>query len=202
MINACNIISIVRIQLANWNISRNDEALFYYLNLGLIDLYEKFNIGIRSESIRVVPEQAVYNLKNDDVNLILKIYNEAGEELNDSDVIDSKLWDYKLINYKTFILHKPFDGLLYVLYKSAPIPIRDTDDNIDLPEAFKEALMLYMLYLGTATIHSEASNEYRSWDTKSVFYTLYSNKCAELIQLGYKIPIDSEAMPVVAKGYA
>lgn len=203
MIQAKDIIELVKIQLANWNISRNDTALYYYLNLGLIDLYEKFNIGIKSETVTLVPEQAVYNLKNNDVNLILKIYAENGQELKNSDVVDSRDWDYKLVNYNTFLVHnlKKTDGLLYVLYKAAPIDISDTNDVIDLPSAFREALMLYIMYLGTATIHSEASNEYRSWDTKSVFFTLYQQKCQELNQYGYRIPIDSEAMPIVAKGY-
>lgn len=203
MIKVCFIMNLLRNQLSNWNISRNDDALYAYINMGMIDLYEKFNLGIRSESIRVVPEQMVYNLKNDDVNLILKCYSEDGRELRSSDVVDSKDWEYKIINYKTLMINNvnKVDGIIYVLYKSAPIPIVDTDDYLDLPDAFKEVLMLYGMYLGTATIHSEASNEYRSWDTKSVFYTLYTSKCAELQQLGYKIPIDSEGMGIVAKGY-
>lgn len=203
MIKCCYILNLLRNQLSNWNISRNDDALLAYINMGVIDLYEKFNFGIRSETVRIVPEQVVYNLKNDDVNLVLKVYNEDGQELNSSDVVDGISWDYKLINFKTIIINNPnkVDGLLYVLYKSSPVPIVDANDYIDLPDAFKEALMLYAMYLGTATIHSEASNEYRSWDTKSVFYQLYTSKCAELNSLGYKIPIDSEGMSILAKGY-
>lgn len=203
MIKCCYILNLLRNQLSNWNISRNDDALIAYINMGVIDLYEKFNFGIRSETVRIVPEQVVYNLKNDDVNLVLKVYNEDGQELNSSDVVDSREWDYKIINFKTIIINNPnkVDGLLYVLYKSSPVPTVDANDYIDLPDAFKEALMLYAMYLGTSTIHSEASNEYRSWDTKSVFYQLYTAKCAELNSLGYKIPIDSEGMSILAKGY-
>ena len=203
MVKASDLINLVKIQLDNWNISRNKEALYQYLNMGLLDLYEKFNLSIRTETIHIVPEQAVYDLKGDDVNLIIKIYDELGQELNSSDVIESKDWDYKFVNYKTFVYHnkKQKDGLLYVLYKAAPIQVSDEYDTLDIPSIFKEALMLYMMYLGTATIHSEASNEYRSWDTKSVFYTLYTQKCTELMQQGYKMPIDSEGMPIYAKGY-
>ena len=203
MIKANDLIQLVKIQLSNWNISRNNDALYQYLNMGLLDLYEKFNLNLRSETIRIVPEQAVYDLKGDDVNLILKVYDEQGQELDSSDVVDSADWDYKLVNYKTFIFHNKSlkDGLLYVLYKAAPIQLSDEYDTVDIPPIFKEALMLYMMYLGTATIHSEASNEYRSWDTKSVFLTLYNNKCSELMQLGYRVPIDSEGLPVYAKGY-
>ena len=203
MVKASDLISLVKIQLSNWNISRNNEALYQYLNMGLLDLYEKFNLNLRSETVHIVPEQTVYDLKGDDVNLILKVYDEQGQELNSSDVVDSADWDYKLVNYKTFIFHNKSlkEGLLYVLYKAAPIQLSDEYDTIDIPPIFKEALMLYMMYLGTATIHSEASNEYRSWDTKSVFVALYNNKCSELMQLGYKVPIDSEGLPVYAKGY-
>ncbi len=203
MIKASDLIDLVQIQLANWNISRDESALYQYLNMGMVDLYEKFNLGLKSETIQIVPEQAVYQLKNDDVNLVLKVYTEDGTELNSSDVIDSREWDYKIVNYRTLLVHNPrgVDGLLYVLYKASPVVVVDKNDRLDIPDTFKEALMLYMMYLGTATIHSEASNEYRSWDTKSVFLQLYTNKCAELLQFGYRVPIDSEAMPMYAKGY-
>lgn len=203
MIKASDLIDLVQIQLANWNISRDESALYQYLNMGLVDLYEKFNLGLKSETIQIIPEQAVYQLKNEDVNLVMKVYTEDGQELNSSDVIDSREWDYKIVNYKTLLIHNPkrVDGLLYVLYKGSPTVIVDANDRLEIPDAFKEALMLYMMYLGTATIHSEASNEYRSWDTKSVFLQLYTNKCAELLQFGYRVPIDSEAMPLYAKGY-
>lgn len=203
MIKASDLIDLVQIQLANWNISRDESALYQYLNMGMVDLYEKFNLGLKSETIQIVPEQAVYQLKNDDVNLVLKVYTEDGTELNSSDVIDSREWDYKIVNYRTLLVHNPrgVDGLLYVLYKASPVVVVDKNDRLDIPDTFKEALMLYMMYLGTATIHSEASNEFRSWDTKSVFLQLYTNKCAELLQFGYRVPIDSEAMPMYAKGY-
>ena len=203
MVKASDLINLVKIQLSNWNVSRNEDALIQYLNMGLSDVYEKFNLNLKTETVPIIPEQTVYDLKGDDVNLILNIYDEQGRELNSSDVISSVEWDYKLVNYKTFVFHNKDlkEGLLYVLYKAAPIQVVDTNDILDIPNAFKEALMLYMMYLGTATIHSEASNEYRSWDTKSVFYTLYSQKCAELLQQGYKMPIDSEGMPIYARGY-
>lgn len=117
MVKASDLIQLVKIQLSNWNISRNNDALYQYLNMGLLDLYEKFNLNLRSETIRIVPEQAVYDLKGNDVNLILRVYDEQGQELDSSDVVDSADWDYKLVNYKTFIFHNKSlrEGLLYVL---------------------------------------------------------------------------------------
>ena len=203
MVKASDLIELVKCQLNNWtSVSTDSFAIMQYLNMGVSDLYEKFNLNLKNETIHVVPEQAVYDLKSDDANLILKIYNEQGEELSSSDVIDSADWDYKLVNYKTFIFHNKSlkEGLLYVLYKAAPIEIQDNNDTLDIPNAFKEALMLYMMYLGTSTSHSQ-TNMSAQGNQNNNFQQLYTQKCAELLQLGYMMPINSEGMSVIARGY-
>ena len=203
MVKANDLIELVKCQLNNWtSVSTDSFAIMQYLNMGVSDLYEKFNLNLKNETIHVVPEQAVYDLKSDDANLILKIYNEQGEELNSSDVIDSADWDYKLVNYKTFIFHNKSlnEGLLYVLYKAAPIEVQDKNDVLDIPNAFKEALMLYMMYLGTSTSHSQ-TNMSANGNQNNNFQQLYTQKCAELLQLGYMMPINSEGMSVIARGY-
>ena len=203
MVKANDLIELVKCQLNNWtSVSTDSFAIMQYLNMGVSDLYEKFNLNLKNETIHVVPEQAVYDLKSDDANLILKIYNEQGEELSSSDVIDSADWDYKLVNYKTFIFHNKSlnEGLLYVLYKAAPIEVQDKNDVLDIPNAFKEALMLYMMYLGTSTSHSQ-TNMSANGNQNNNFQQLYTQKCAELLQLGYMMPINSEGMSVIARGY-
>ena len=203
MVKASNLLELVKVQLNVWTaVVTDDFALMQFLNMGLSDLYEKFNLNLKTETLQFTPEQAVYNLKNDDVNLILKIYNELGEELNSSDVISSADWDYKLVNYKTFVFHNKDlkEGLLYVLYKAAPIEIQDKNDTLDIPNSFKEALMLYMMYLGTSTSHSQ-TNIAANGNQNNLFQQLYTQKCAELLQLGYMMPIDSEGLPILARGY-
>lgn len=203
MIKASDIIKLVKVQLSNWNISRDESALYQYLNMGLSDLGEKFNLYWRIETIQVVPEQAVYQLKGEDVNLVIEVYDESGKQLVSSDVIDSRDWEYKLINYKTILINNPkrVDGLLYVLYKAAHIEVVDENDVLDIPNIFKEALMLYMMYLGTATIRSDASKDSGGWDTRNHFLQMYNSKCQELSTNGYKINIGIEGMPIYVKGY-
>lgn len=201
MIKANDIIGLVKVQLSNWNISRDDDALYQYLNMGLSDLYEKFNIGIKSETVTIVSEQAVYQLKSSEANLIIRLYDETGRELQDNDVVGGKGWEYKLVNYKTFILNKPYNGLMYVLYKSAPIEVKDTNDILDIPSIFKEVLMLYMMYLGTSTIRSDASKDSGGWDARNHFIQIYNGKCQELAMNGYQIGIGIESLPINIKGY-
>ena len=203
MIKASDIIKLVKVQLSNWNISRDESALYQYLNMGLSDLGEKFNLYWRIETVQIVPEQAVYQLKSEDVNLVTDIYDESGKQLVSSDVIDSRDWEYKLINYKTLLINNPkrVDGLLYVLYKAAHIEVVDENDVLDIPNIFKEVLMLYMMYLGTATIRSDASKDSGGWDTRNHFLQMYNAKCQELSMNGYKINIGIESMPIIAKGY-
>ena len=203
MVKASDLLELVKVQLNVWTaVVTDDFALLQFLNMGLSDLYEKFSLNLKTETVQFTPEQAVYNLKGDDVNLILKIYNEAGEELSSSDVLSSADWDYKLVNYKTFVFHNKDlkEGLLYVLYKAAPIEVQDKNDILDIPNSFKEALMLYMMYLGTSTSHSQ-TNISANGNQHNLFQQLYTQKCAELLQLGYMMPIDSEGLPVLARGY-
>lgn len=203
MIKASDIIKLVKIQLSNWNISRDEDALYQYLNMGLSDLGEKFNLYWKIETVQIIPEQAMYQLKNEDVNLVVDIYNEQGEQLNCSDVIDSMEWDYKLINHKTFLINNPkrVDGLLYVLYKASHIEVNCENDILDIPNVFKEVLMLYMMYLGTATIRSDASKDQNGWDTRNNFLQLYTQKAQELVMNGYKMNLGIESMPIIMKGY-
>lgn len=203
MIQAKEIIKLVKTQLSNWNISRDESALYQYLNMGLSDLGEKFNLWLKIETIDLESAQCVYNLKADDVNLVLKIYDENGKELADSDVINSKEWDYKLVNYKTFVLNnaKKIKGLLYVLYKAAHIEVSDEKDTLDIPSIFKEVLMLYMMYLGTSTIRSDSSKDGNQWDSRTHFLELYTRKCQELVLNGYKLAIGAESGPIQIKGY-
>lgn len=203
MIKASDIIKLVKIQLSNWNISRDEDALYQYMNMGLSDLGEKFNLYLKVETVEIVPEQAVYQLKNEDVNLVIELYNENGERLESSDIIDSREWDYKQTNYKTFLINNKnkVNGLIYVLYKANPIEVKDANDVLDIPNIFKEVLMMYMMYLGTATIRSDASKDSGGWDTRNHFLQMYNGKCQELVLNGYKINTGIESMPIYAKGY-
>lgn len=195
-----DIVDLAKIRLQNTAIARNENALIKFIYLGLSELYRRFNLSIRSETIMTNTNRAMYELKNSDVSLILGVYDREGRELQQSDVVDSMRWEYKLINYRSFILNKPLNQLLYVVYKASPVVINDAEDRLDLPDAMIDALLCYVSYMGFSTLNS-AHNNKQGGSEPDIYYQKFTAACNELEMQGYKIPLSSESLSVAVKGF-
>lgn len=189
------VLELAKIRLDNLIVAENDKALISFINLGVGELYRRFNLSIKSETIDVNSNLALYELRNDDVQMLLAIYNKMGRELRQSDVLDSMDYDYKIVNYRSFLLRKPFDGYLFTVYKASPIKLVDANDEIDLPESMINTLLTYVAYMANNTINrdnqQEASNQYQ----------IFTQQCTELEMQGYKIPLNTETAAIQAKGF-
>lgn len=189
------VLELAKIRLNNLIVAENDRALISFINLGVGELYRRFNLSIKSETIDVNDNLALYELRNDDVQMLLTIYDKIGRELRQSDVLDSMDYDYKIVNYRSFLLRKPFDGYLFAVYKASPIKLADANDEIDLPESMINTLLTYVAYMANNTINrdnqQEASNQYQ----------IFTQQCTELEMQGYKIPLNTETAAIQAKGF-
>lgn len=181
--------------LNNIAISKNDSALIKFIYLGVSELYRRFNLSIKSETILTNDDLNLYELKNPDVSMLLSVYDRLGVELRQTDVLDSQYYDYKILNYRSFLLRKPFEGLLYAVYKASPVVFKDEQDIIDLPEAMMDALLTYVAYIGHSTINRDNINE------ASAYSNRFDTACRELEMQGYKIPLNSETISLHAKGF-
>ena len=191
-----DIIDIVKVSfLNNLAISKNDSALIKFIYLGVSELYRRFNLSIKSETVLINKDLSLYELKNPDVSMLLGIYDRRGFPLKETDVTDSLDYDYKIINYRSFIIRRPFEGLLYAVYKASPIELKDGDDIIDLPDAMIDALLTYVAYIGHSTINRDNINE------ASAYSQRFDLACRELEMQGYKIPLNSETISLHAKGF-
>ena len=195
-----DIVDLAKLRLQNTAVARNEDALIKFIYLGVSELYRRFNLAIRSEWCTTNTNRSMYELKNTDVSLILGIYDREGRELQQSDVVDSMRWDYKLINYRSFILNKPLNQLLCVVYKASPVMLRDVEDVIDLPDAMVDALLCYVSYMGFSTLNSAANNK-QGGSEPDIYHQKFLAACNELEMQGYKIPLNSESLSVMAKGY-
>ena len=196
-----DILDLAKIRLGNLAISKNNNALIKMIYLGESELFRRFNLSIKSETIRINSNLSLYELRNNDVALLLSVYDREGVELKQSDVIDSRIWDYKIINYKSFILNKPNDGLLYAVYKASPIVLADPNDEIDLPDAMIDALLLYVAYMAHSTITSFDASKRGGMTESDLLYQKFLSACNELDMQGYKIPLNTETLSIRAKGY-
>lgn len=190
-----DVIRLAKYKLKNVAASKDNEALILSINLGISDLYNRFNLLIKSETLVCSSDLAVYTLRNEDVNMLLSVYDNNGIELKQSDVIDSMRYDYKLVNYKSFILRKPYTGYLYAVYKASPVLLMDENDRIDLPDAMLEALLAYVSYTVNDTINRDQKG------ATSYMYQVYDAICKRLDNEGYKIPLNTETTAIAFKGF-
>ena len=95
-----DILDLVRFKFANVALAENNDAIIKIIYLGVSELYRKFNLSIKSETIRVIPDLSLYELRNKDVALFLSLYDRTGKELKQSDVINSIEWDYKIVKMR------------------------------------------------------------------------------------------------------
>ena len=181
--------------LNNIAIQNNDEALIRLVHLGVSELYRRFNLSIKSETVITSSNLSLYEIKNPNVSLLLGVYDTNGRELVQTDVSNSLLFEYKLVNYRSFLLRTPFDGRLYAIFKASPNKFTSPEDIIDLPDAMTDALLTYVAYLGHSSINRDNINE------ASAYLQRFNVSCKELEMQGYKIALDTETINLITKGF-
>lgn len=194
-----DIVDLAKIKLQNLAVAKNDTALIKFTFLGVSELYRRFNLSIKSETLTINENLALYELRNSDVSMLLGIYDIAGKELIQTDIYNSQNYDYKLVNYRSFLLRKPFNGVLYTVYKASPVIFKDMDDEIDLPDAMIDALLCYVSYMSHTTINR--GNIRDSIDDSSAYQQRFDAACRELEAQGYRIPLSSETLSLHTKGF-
>ena len=163
--------------------------------MGVSDLYRRFNMAIKIETIRTNPDLTLYELRSPDVNLIFALYDKCKREMKQSDVLGSPDWEYKILNYRSFLLNNPRDSVVFAVYKGSSEKLTSMDQVIDLPDSMFDALLKYVAYMGHSTINKDNVNE------ASQYFNRYEAACIQLENQGYKIPLDTERIAVALKGY-
>ena len=180
--------------LTNLTVAKNDAALIKFIYLGVCELYRRFNLSIKIEAINTNPDLALYELRSKDVSLLLNVYNSNAQELRQTDVL-GKDYDYKIINYRSFMVNKPKNDLLFAVYKASPEMLKSPEDEINLPDAMFDALLTYVAYMGHSTINKDNINE------SSAYLKRFDDACQELEMQGYKIPFSIESIDLRHKGF-
>ena len=190
-----DIIKLAKIRLQNIRLSSDEEAMILLINMGVNELYNRFNLSIKSETITTSSDLALYELRNDDVQLILSVFDKFGTELRQSDVLDGVEYDYKIVNYRSFLLRRPFTGYLYAVYKASPVVLKDLEDAIDLPDIMMNVLLTYVAYMGHNTINKDDQHEMINQ------FQAFTQMCQDLELQGYKIPLNTETVAIQARGF-
>ena len=192
-------ISLAKIRLKNLSASKDDAVLLSCLNLGMSDLYRRFNLRINSETVFLTPDMSVYELRNDDVSMLFSVYGRSGRELRQSDVLDSMDYDYKILNYRSFMLRHHIPDYVFAVYKANPVKLVDDNDEIDLPDAMISPLITYM-----ASQIEHTTNVWERGQVKmeaSFHWQMYEKECQELVGQGYLVPLNTETIAIQLKGF-
>ena len=189
------VLDLAKIRLFNLPVSKTDTSLIALINSGVSVLYDQFNLSIKSETIATSSDLSLYELRNNDVLLLLSLYDHTGRELRQSDVIGGVAFDYKLVNYRSFLLKNPIVGHIYAMYKADSIKIQDEDDIIDLPNSMMDALLSYIAYMSHSSISKEGISEADIW------YRKFNTACVELDMKGYRVSLNTESLSVQDRGF-
>ena len=54
---------------------KTDSVVIHYINLGLIELYKRFNLRTSVEVIRTTPNTPFYTLRSTDINQVVNVYD-------------------------------------------------------------------------------------------------------------------------------
>lgn len=197
-----DVTEICKMRTRNVAKSNDDKYINRIVHLGVSDLYNRFNLSVKSEIVSTNAGLPLYEVRSPDCQMIISIYDMHGNELEQSDVLDSKKWQWKQVNYRSFLLANP-DGSDYVVaYKASPKFADEPDAHIELPDVFIEALVMYVIYMVSATVQSVSSQTgHRGGNESQEYRELYENECNRLIMMGYKINLQTERMPIQMKGF-
>jgi len=179
--------------LFNLPVAKNDTALVKFIQLGLGELYRRFSLSVKVETIVTNPDLALYELRNPDVSLLLSVYNSNNQEMRETDVLGGN-FDFKRVNFRSFILRHPKNDLVFAVYK-ATAPEITVDCDLDIPDAMIDALLEYVSYRGHSTINRDNINE------SSAYQRRFDESCRELEMQGYKIAINTQSVVLQARGF-
>lgn len=181
-------------ELNQLNIKNDTNGILAFIYLGLIELYKRFNIGIKTETFTSTTTVSVYNLRNNDVNQILAIYDSNKKELVSKLIQGDTEYDYIQLNFNTILLTNPKDELLTVVYKASPPEIDETTETIELPDDMLEALLHYIGFKAHSSINGSKNSE------NDNHYLKFERSCNLLDTMGYTIDIYSARPSIQSKG--
>lgn len=190
-----DVMALAKIRLQHIAVAKDDAMLIRLTNYGVSDLSNRFNLDIKSETVALNPNLALYELQNDNVQMLLTLYDPTGRELQQPSTLNGIDYDFKIVNYRSFMIKNPRHSFVFALYKANPIELKDEDDIIDIPQAMMDALVCYVVYAAQGTINRDNMNE------SGYCYQRYLEACTQLELQGYRVPLNTEVLSVQSKGF-
>ena len=171
-------------------------AVLSYINMGVLELYKRFRLGVKVEIVRTSSVVSVYTLTNSDIMKIETIYDADGRELTFPTVQDSEEYDIKALGHTTFLIKEPKEEDLAFVYTAAPVTLTSVDDEVPIPASMVEALLHYVGYRGHGSIDGMINTE------NNTHYMRFDKSCSLLLETGYGEAVELPRADTINKGFA
>lgn len=163
-------------ELQQLEVKNDPEAIMTYINLGLIEIYKRFNIDVKEQLVDLKDNVTMYKL-NSDCMQVVEVYDELGKEvpLNDeTNVLSVMTPSYNLIQ-----VPMPETGAtLAVMYYANHSKVTNVNDGVNIPPQLLEALLHYIGYRGHGSMDSLINTE------NNTHYMRFEASCAKVKSLG------------------
>jgi len=154
------------------------DALLAYINLGVLELYKRFNLKNKEVLVELKENITTYTLPEDCIK-IEAIYNNLGMQLPINE--ENDIYAVMTPTYNTIQVPFPIAGVvLSIIYVAAPTKVIEDTDLIPLPEQFLEPLLQYIGYKAHASIN--ATTEQGS--ENNAYYIRFEASCKRIKDLG------------------
>ena len=191
-------------ELQQLAVKDNENAILSFINLGLLELYKRFNIRTEEAIIYLDEATTLYQLtptnpkvdmiSDCDLIYIQEVYEEDGNKvgLNNEEDPDSILTP----SYDTVqVPNTSNNTYLSVIYSATPTRITDTSDTLKLPPALYEALLHYIGYRGHGSIDGNLNTE------NNTHYMRFEKSCTTAKDFGLVTADEIPYRPVNVKGF-
>ena len=182
-------------ELQQLAVKDDNTAIITYINMGVLELYKRFNIGTKVEIVRTNPLISVYNLVNADIMKVINVYDADGKELVQPSVVDIEDYDLKQIGQSTYLFKEPKNEDIAFVYTSAPEWLTSTTDNVEIPMSMLEALLHYIGYRGHGSLDGLINTE------NNTHYMRFDKSCRQLTDTGYGEVTDMSKSTTQSKGF-
>lgn len=170
-------------------------AVLTYINMGVLELYKRFRLGVKVEIVRTSPVVSVYTLVNSDIMKIETIYDADGRELKFPSTQESEDYNIKALGHTTFLLKEPKEEDLAFVYTAAPEMLTSVNDEVPIPSSMVEALLHYVGYRGHGSIDGMINTE------NNTHYMRFDKSCVLLSESGYGDIAELAKVDTAKKGF-
>ncbi len=192
-------------ELKQLKIKDDKKVILGFINLGILEIYKRFNLWEKEAIITTVTGKHLYKLDGTDTDvaidlsdhqfmMIEQMFDEDGTELVLNDELDPLSVTTPRYNEVEFV--DVTDGAeIGAIYRAAPVFLLHEKQQIPLPPQFFEALFHYVGYRGHGSVKGDLKSENNS------HYQRFEKSCASVEYHGLFIQDDLQSTKFEDRGF-